>query len=105
MTRQFNIATKEKKLVDEYHKKLFEIYDREKLLCLSDEEITFDGKNSNQFVSDNVSRVRTKVNGKNELDKITHELIYSTSGNIKFALGNIYLFKEYGINDFIITLN
>lgn len=90
------------KFIQEYQQKLYEIYLRENLICLSDWELVkFDGKNALQFVSENCSSVRSRVNSEGIFDLITDDLISSISQDIKFSLGNIYLYKELGINDFL----
>jgi len=85
-----------------YQKKLNEIYKQEKLVCLSDwESVKFDNKNALQFILDNCSATRNKVNSEGIFDAIVDDLISSISQDIKFSLGNIYLYKELGINNFL----
>lgn len=88
--------------INEYQQKLNEIYDKEKLVCLSDWDLVkFNDKNSLQFISDNCSAARNKVNSEGIFDTIVDDLISSISQDIKFSLGNIYLYKELGINNFL----
>lgn len=88
--------------IREYQQKLNEIYDKERLVCLSDWELVkFDDKNALQFISDNCSTVRNKVNSEGIFDIIVNDLISSISQDIKFSLGNVYLYKELGINNFL----
>ncbi len=87
--------------IKEYQQKLNEIYCREKLICLSDWDLVlFDNKNALQFATDNCSVVRNKVNSEGKFDTIINDLISSISQDIKFSLGNIYLYKKLGINNF-----
>ncbi|PJA09545.1 hypothetical protein COX68_02530, partial [Candidatus Falkowbacteria bacterium CG_4_10_14_0_2_um_filter_41_15] len=54
-----------------YQKKLNEIYKQEKLVCLSDwESVKFDNKNALQFILDNCSATRNKVNSEGIFDAI-----------------------------------
>jgi len=88
--------------INEYQQKLNEIYNKEKLICLSDWELVkFDDKNALQFISDNCSAVRNKVNLEGIFDAVADDLISSISQDIKFSLGNVYLYKELGINNFL----
>jgi len=88
--------------IREYQQKLDDIYHKEKLVCLSDWDlIKFDDKNALQFISDNCSAVRNKVNSEGMFDTIVDDLISSISQDIKFSLGNVYLYKELGINNFL----
>ena len=88
--------------IKEYQKKLNEIYQKEKLVCLSDWGLVqFGNKNALQFASDNLSNIREKININGKLDFLVDDIIYSTSQDIKFSLGNVYLYKELGINNFL----
>lgn len=88
--------------INEYQQKLNEIYNKEKLICLSDWELVkFGDKNALQFISDNCSAVRNKVNSEGIFDIVADDLISSISQDIKFSLGNVYLYKELGINNFL----
>ena len=88
--------------IREYQQKLNDIYQKEKLVCLSDWELLkFNDKNALQFISDNCSTVRNKVNSDGSFDTIVYDLISSISQDVKFSLGNVYLYKELGINNFL----
>lgn len=88
--------------IEKYQEKLREIYQREKLICLSDHEIVkFDNKNAMQFLQDNCSKIRNIVNKNGIFDEIENDIILSISHDIKFSLGNIYLYKELKINNFL----
>jgi len=88
--------------IREYQQKLNDVYHKEKLVCLSDWDLVkFNDKNSLQFISDNCSATRNKVNSEGIFDAIVDDLISSISQDIKFSLGNIYLYKELGINNFL----
>lgn len=88
--------------IEKYEAQLNDIYQKENILCLSDwESVKFDNKNALQFISDNCLTVRNKVNSEGIFDTIVHDLIFSISQDIKFSLGNIYLYKELGINNFL----
>lgn len=88
--------------IKEYQQKLNDIYHKEKIVCLSDWDlVNFNGKNALQFISDNCSAVRNKVNSEGIFDMIVDDLISSISQDIKFSLGNVYLYKELGINNFL----
>ncbi len=88
--------------IKEYQRELNKIYQEEKLICLSDWELVkFDNKNALQLASDNLINVRKKVNINGALDFLIEDIIYSTSQDIKFSLGNIYLYKKLGINNFL----
>jgi len=89
--------------LEAYQRKLGEIYEHEKLFCLSDyndKSVEIDGMNPLHFLSTKTGHLRQKLNKNNIIDILTDEIIVSTSRNIKFALGNVYLFKEFGLNDF-----
>lgn len=87
--------------IKEYQQKLNHIYLKENLVCLSDEDLVFNNKSSLQFISDNCSAIRNKVNSEGIFDTISNDLIFSISQDIKFSLGNAYLYKELGINNFL----
>jgi len=88
--------------IREYQQKLNDIYHKEKLVSLSDWDLVkFNNKNALQFISDNCSVARNKVNSEGIFDTIVDDLISSISQDIKFSLGNVYLYKELGINNFL----
>lgn len=88
--------------IKEYQQKLDDIYHKEKLICLSDWDLVrFNNKNALQFIADNCSAVRKKVNSESIFYAIVDDLISSISQDIKFSLGNVYLYKELGINSFL----
>jgi len=88
--------------IKEYQQKLNDIYHKEKLVCLSDWDLVkFNDKNSLQFIQDNCSTARNKVNSEGIFDIIVDDLISSISQDVKFSLGNVYLYKELGINNFL----
>ena len=88
--------------IKEYHRKLGEIYNQEGLICLQDSELVkFDNQNALEFISNNCNNIRTQLNQDGIFDLIKDDLIFSISPDIKFTLGNIYLYKELGINNFL----
>ena len=90
------------KYMQEYEKKLNSIYQKENLHCLSDwDTVQFNNKNALQFTADNCSIARKKVNSDGIFDTMVDDLIFSISQDIKFSLGNVYLYKELGINNFL----
>lgn len=83
-----------KDIVCGYKSELRKICADKNLRCLSDyTNVTFDGDKALEFVRKNCSAVRAKVNKVGEFD-YTENDIYITSGEIKFCLANIFLFKD-----------
>jgi len=86
--------------LDSYRDELFAAYKRYNIVSLQDSVVEFDGFNSLQFVYRCCSRAREDEAIKLKLDPLIHDLINSTSVDVKIALGNLFLYRDAGLFDF-----
>lgn len=83
-----------------YEAEINQIVERENLYSLVNfDSIKFDDENALGFLS-KIRKTRAELNHDGQFDLITHDLIYSVSSDIQFALANAYLYFPHA-NNFI----